>query len=88
MPTEVAGGARQMGGSPNGMDAVSGNAFDDDLNPGGPPKTIHPGIVIRMPQVSLQPEGGPACSARFTSTHRNIELGPGSELILTMFAAK
>jgi tetratricopeptide (TPR) repeat protein len=88
MPVEVAGGARQIGGSSTSNDAASGNPFDDNLNPGGPPRTIHPGIVIRMPKIKLEPEGGPGCSARFTSTDRSVQLGTGSELILTMTISK
>jgi hypothetical protein len=84
-PTEVAGGGRQIGGSPTSQDATSGGPFDDNLNPQGPPQTVHPGIVIRMPELRLDPIGGPGCSARLTSTGRAIRFGPGSELILTMF---
>jgi len=80
IPTEVKGGARQIG------DAVAGlvNAYDVDLNPGGAPHTVHPGIVVNMPAVKLEPEAGPACSARISSTNRNVTLGTGTELILTM----
>ncbi|MGA2169804.1 MAG: tetratricopeptide repeat protein [Terracidiphilus sp.] len=85
MPTEVAGGARQIGGSGRGSDTVSGtNGRDDNLNPSGPPHTVHPGIVVRMPSVKLEPEGGPGCSARITSANRSVQIGTGSELILTM----
>jgi hypothetical protein len=58
--------------------------MDEELNPGGPPHTIHPGIVVNIPKVKLEPEGGPGCSARLTSTSRSVELGPGSQLLLTM----
>ena len=89
IPTEVAGGARQIGGSRQGNDAVSGtNGRDDNLNPGGPPQTVHPGIVVRMPKLKLEPEGGPGCSARITSTNRSVQLGTGAELILTMLGPK
>jgi len=60
------------------------DASDENLNPTGPPHTIHPGIVVRMPSVTLEPQGGPACSARISSPSKNIQLGVGSELILTM----
>ena len=79
MPTEVAGGGRQI------TDAiVSSSAVDENLNPGGPPHTIHAGIVVRLPEAKLDPQGGPACSAKITSTKRSVQFGPGSELILTM----
>jgi len=85
IPVEVAGGVQQVGGSRNGQDAVSElGGMDEELNPGGPPHTIHPGIVVNIPKVKLEPEGGPGCSARLTSTSRSVELGPGSQLLLTM----
>lgn len=77
---EVSGSARTT------TAAVAGlvNGADEDLNPGGAPHTVHPGIVIRMPAVKLEPEGGPGCSAKITGPDRSIQLGAGSELILTM----
>jgi tetratricopeptide (TPR) repeat protein len=80
LPTEVAGGVRSV------SQAIAGlvNADDEDLNPGGPPHTIHPGAVVRMPNVKLEPEGGPGCSARISGPVRSIQLGAGAELILTM----
>jgi tetratricopeptide (TPR) repeat protein len=79
LPAEVTGGVRQM------SDAITGTAGrDDKLNPGGPPHTVHPGIVVRMPKVKLEPEGGPGCSARISSSDRTVQLAPGAELILTV----
>ena len=79
LPTEVAGGGRQIG------DAIaSSSAADENLNPGGAPHTVHAGIVVRLPETKLDPQGGPGCSAKITSTRRSVQLGPGSELILTM----
>jgi hypothetical protein len=79
LPTEVSGGARDI------QSVVSGtNGRDDNLNPGGRPNTVHPGIVLRMPKVKLEPQAGPGCSTRITSTNRSVQLGPGSELILLM----
>jgi hypothetical protein len=43
---------------------------------------VHPGTVIGMPMLKLEPEGGPGCSARISSTNRSVELGTGVELIL------
>jgi hypothetical protein len=75
LPSEVTGGVHQLpvGGS---------DGHDDNLSPGGAPLTVHPGIVVRMPKVKLEPAGGPACSARIGGSGRNIRLGPGTELIL------
>jgi hypothetical protein len=56
----------------------------DQLNPGGPPHTVHPGIVVGLPNVKLELEGGPACSDRIFSTNHSVQLDPGSELILVM----
>jgi hypothetical protein len=78
MPNEVRG-VRQI------SDTVAGTTGrDDNLSPGGPPHTVHPGIVVRMPKVKLEPEGGPGCSARISSSDRTVQLAPGSELILTV----
>jgi len=60
---------------------------DSALNPGGLAHTVHPGIVVGMPKVKLEPEGGPGCSDRISSTNRSVELDPGAELILIMQAA-
>jgi hypothetical protein len=80
LPTELNGSGRTT------TAAVANlvNGADENLNPGGPPHTIHPGVVIRMPAVKLEPEGGPGCSAKITGPDRSIQLGAGSELILTM----
>jgi hypothetical protein len=80
LPTEVAGGGRRIDTAINGLI----NAYDLDLNPGGAPHTVHPGIVLNIPAVKLEPEGGPGCSAKITSTNRSVTLGTGSLLILTM----
>jgi tetratricopeptide (TPR) repeat protein len=77
VPTQVSGGVRQM------SDPVTGSTGrDENLSPGGPPHIVHPGIVVRMPKVKLEPEGGPGCSTRITSSDRSVQLGPGAELIL------
>jgi tetratricopeptide (TPR) repeat protein len=85
IPVEVAGGTRQIGGSSSGSDAVTAlNGMDESLTPGSAPPTVHPGIVVNMPALKLEPEGGPGCSAKITSTSRSITLGTGAELLLTM----
>ena len=79
MPTQVAGSARQID------NAVAGtNALDTELNPGGPPHTVHPGIVVGIPNLKLEPTAGPECSDKLSSTASKIQLGPGSELILAL----
>jgi len=79
MPTEVAGGVRQIGQAVFGTDE-----FDEDLNPGGPPHTIHPGIVVGIKNLKLQPTAGPECSDKITTDGNRIQLASGSELILAM----
>ena len=87
IPVEVAGGALQIGGSRGGNDATTAlNGLDENLTPGSAPHTVHPGIVVNMPAVKLEPEGGPGCSAKITSTSRSVSLGAGTELILMMYA--
>lgn len=82
-PTQVKGGARRID------DAMAGtNALDLELNPGGPPHTVHPGIVVGVPNLTLEPTAGPECSDKFTSTKSKIQLPPGSELILAMTQTK
>jgi hypothetical protein len=79
MPAEVSGRGRDI------TDAVAGtNALDMELNPGGPPHTVRPGIVVGVPQLKLEPAAGPECSDKLTSSNSRIQLGPGSELILAL----
>ena len=81
VPTEVHG-ARQI------TDAVAEtNGYDARLNPGGPPHTVHAGAVVGFKNLTLEPQGGPQCSAKMTSTNRNIELGPGTVLLLALRSA-
>jgi tetratricopeptide (TPR) repeat protein len=79
---KVSGGGRSISGAAAELIDME----DENLNPTGTPHTVHPGIVVRMPNVTLDPQGGPACSARITNTSRSVQLGTGSELILTMSA--
>lgn len=86
LPTEVG-----LGGGRNISAAAADSASDFDeinLNPGGAPHTVHPGIVAGMPHLKLEPQGGPGCSARITSTDRTLRLGVGSQLILTMLTTQ
>lgn len=79
LPSEVRGGARQIAQAVYGTDA-----FDEDLNPGGPPHTIHPGIVVGIKNLKLQPTAGPECSDKISTDGDRIQLASGSELILAL----
>ena len=76
MPVEVSGGGRQIQSVVNGT-----FGRDDALNPGGLPNTLRPGILVRVPKATLEPTGGPGCSARITTTQRSFTLGPGAEML-------
>ena len=76
MPTEIQGGGRQV------SDAASNT--NPKLNPGGSSHGIHPGIVLGFKNLKLEPQGGPQCSAKMTSTERNIELAPGAILLMVV----
>ncbi len=85
LPTEVAGGGRQISSAA----ADSGSDMPEiNLNPGGAPHTVHPGIVAGLSHLKLEPEGGPECSTRITSTDHTLRLGVGSQMILTMQGLK
>jgi hypothetical protein len=79
MPTEVAGGVRQMAQVVYGTDE-----FDEDLTAGGPPHTIRPGVVAGIKDLKLEPTRGPECSDLISTDAGKIQLAPGSELILVM----
>lgn len=79
MPTEVAGGVRQIGEA-----VFATNEYDEDLNPGGPPHTIRPGIVVGIKNLKLEPTAGPQCSDKISTEARKVQLAPGSALILAM----
>ena len=82
VPTGLKGSQR------NSPSAVLATVFrDDKLNPGGAPQTIHVGVVLALPKLKLDYEGGPGCSSRITSTDRSVQLEPGSELILVVQSA-
>ena len=82
IPTQVAGGARQIS-----VAVAETDAYDAELSEGGRPHTVHPGAVVGMPKVKLDPVGGPGCSARITSAARSVQLGTGAELILALAAS-
>ncbi|MBS1804259.1 MAG: hypothetical protein JST28_12900 [Acidobacteria bacterium] len=79
LPSEVAGGARDIN------QAVYGTSeFDEDLNPGGPPHTIRPGIVVGIKNLKLEPTRGVECSDRISTENNHLVLASGSQLILAM----
>jgi tetratricopeptide (TPR) repeat protein len=80
MPTEMRGGGRQISDTA----AAMGIQLDENLNPGGPPNTVHPGIVVGAKGTKLTPEAGPQCSALLTSAESSVHLSLGSEFILTI----
>ena len=83
MPLEVAGGRRSISTS---AASVAVDRTEENLAANVLPRTIHPGIVVGLPHLKLEPQGGPACSSRITSTDHSVVLGVGSQLILTMQA--
>lgn len=80
-PTKVAGGARKISDN-----VESANGLDAKLNPGGPPHTVHAGAVVALPKVKLEPQGGPQCSARITSTDKSVQLEQDATLLLVVAA--
>lgn len=77
LPSEVAGGVM-------GLPSTSQDGIDENLKPENFPRTIRPGLVVRMSKVSLEPEGGPGCSAKISGSDRPVQLVPGTALILTL----
>ena len=82
VPIEMKTAARSLASTKAAFAGV-----DDVLNPGGSARTVRPGIVIGMPKMKLEVEGGPGCSARISSTDRSVQLGLGAELILVVQSA-
>jgi hypothetical protein len=78
MPTEVQGGGRQISSA-----VGSTTGYDANLNPAGPLK-VAPGSVYGFKNIKLEPQGGPQCSARFTSTSHKLELPTGTVLLLAL----
>jgi hypothetical protein len=82
-PTKVAGGGRKI------SDTVeAGNGLDAKLNPGGTPHTVRPGVVVALPKIKLEPQGGPECSTRLTSTDKSVQLEQDATLLLVVALAK
>lgn len=79
VPTQVNGSGRQISDT---MAGTSGH--DAQFNPGGPPNTVKPGVVVGFKNLKLEPQGGPQCSAKMTSTDKNIQLAQGAILLLAV----
>jgi hypothetical protein len=63
------------------------NAVDEALAPPDYlPTPVHPGLVSRMPNFRLEPEGGPQCSARISEPDQTVELVTGTAWIFTRAA--
>jgi hypothetical protein len=77
LPSQVRGGVQTL-------PSTSRRGVDDNLDPAIYPQTVQPGLVVRMPKVKLDPEGAPECSARISSSNRDLRVAPGAELILTV----
>ncbi|MFC5862499.1 hypothetical protein ACFPT7_09380 [Acidicapsa dinghuensis] len=77
MPSEVKGGGRSVG-----QTVASMNYLDLNLNPGGMPHTVHPGIVLRIPKLQIGVGEGPSCSDRLTTTDSILRLAPGTVFLL------
>jgi hypothetical protein len=80
MPTELSGGGRDISQTASAI----GIKDDENLNPGGAPHTVHPGIVVGLPKLKLAPDAGPECSALMTTSAHSVRLDTGSEFILVM----
>ncbi|MGB6687623.1 MAG: tetratricopeptide repeat protein [Terracidiphilus sp.] len=79
VPTEVAGGARQISTT-----LAQTDGYDPALRTDSLPKTVHPGLIVGMNALSLDPQGGPGCSARISSKSRSVQLGVGAQLIFAV----
>jgi hypothetical protein len=79
LPVQVAGGGRRISDAAAMMDG-----YDPRLSQGDKPLMVHPGAVLGLPELKLDPMGGPACSARISSTKRSVLLGTNTELILAL----
>jgi hypothetical protein len=82
LPTEVQGGARDIGDM-----AGSSNGYDANLNAAGSSRVV-PGSVVGFKNLKLEPQAGPQCSARFTSTDHNLGLPTGTVLRLILRSEK
>jgi hypothetical protein len=66
-----------------GQGQTSAATDDNAVEPDYLPSPVHPGLVSRMPNIRLQPDGGPQCSARISDPDHTVELVKGTALIFT-----
>jgi hypothetical protein len=76
VPTEVNGIGRQISDT-----AASTGGYDAILNSTSP-HGVRSGTVVGYKNMTLEPQGGPHCTSRLTSTDPNLVLGPGTILLL------
>jgi hypothetical protein len=82
-PTKIAGGARKI------TDNIeASNGLDAKLNPGGTPHTVRPGTTLGLPKIKLEPQGGPECSAKLTSTDKSVQLEQDATFLLVIHISK
>ena len=73
----------ELGSKRSANTATKVLSFNDSQLPGGGQFTVHPGVVLGMPKLKLDVQGGPGCnSARISSTDSSTVLELGSQLIL------
>lgn len=70
-------------GQGGGVSGEWAYGWDQRLDPGGPPNFVYPGEVVGLKKISLDPRGGPRCSALVTSKDGRVELPAGTVLILS-----
>jgi tetratricopeptide (TPR) repeat protein len=76
IPSEVAGGVRSV------SDTIAAtNGYDPSLGVDNLPKTVRPGLIVDIPKLTLDPEGGPGCSSKISSKSRSVELATSARLI-------
>jgi hypothetical protein len=79
VPAELSGSGRQISDT-----AAATAGHDVALNSGGAPHTVKPGVILGFKNLKLEPQGGPQCSGRLTSTDKNIQLAQGAVLLLAV----
>jgi tetratricopeptide (TPR) repeat protein len=81
LPAEVVGAGRQISDT-------AGGGYDPKEVHLLAPSLVRPGVVVGMPYLRLEPNGGPGCSSRIVSAKRSVELNEGVELILAAYGTQ
>jgi hypothetical protein len=79
LPIQMRGAKRNIKDAVNAL-----NGSSDKFNKEGPPGLFPVGVVIGIPGLKLEIEGGPGCSSRITSTNRRVQLMRGVQLIFVV----